>query len=108
MGEHENKMKRLREEIDRLRQTEKARVRSLGSAIGYGRLMQLAEEIWDGIRPGVGEAYSVGCCTCFLVECPHEVDEDNPHCDWCCGSGRVTKRVAQEIEAIQERKNTLT
>lgn len=87
------------ERLDRYNKMEKTRVKSLGDDIGYGRLMQLAEEIWDEFRPGIGEAHSVGCCTCFLVKCPHpEINDDNIHCDWCCGSGRVTKRVAQELE----------
>lgn len=53
MDEHANKMKRLQEEIDRLRQMEEARVRSLGNDIGFGRVMQLAEKIWDEERFGV-------------------------------------------------------
>lgn len=87
------------ERIQYINRLQKNRVKSIGDDIGYGRLMQLAEEIWDEIRPGTGAAHSVGCCTYFLVRCPHpEVDEENIHCDWCCGSGRVTKRVAQELE----------
>lgn len=68
-------------------------VRLLGDAIGYGRVMQLAEQIWNKKTPGA--ALSVGCCTAFLVDCPCPDDgkDENGHCDWCCGSGRVTKKV---------------
>lgn len=76
-----------------LNDEEENAVRQLGDMIGYGRLMQLAEQIWDKKQPG--GAHSVGTCTSFLVPCPHPPmgRDANGHCDWCCGAGRVTKRV---------------
>lgn len=89
---------------------EKQQVRGIGERIGYGRMMQLAEELWsedlkqDGLKFGVscngGGALSVGPCRAFLVPCPCT---DRVACDWCCGSGRVTKRVAAAVEAEQQR-----
>lgn len=81
------------------RRPEEQAVRDLGDSIGYGRLMQLAERIWNAKQPGA--AHSVGCCVAFLVPCPcPESGRDaNGFCDWCCGSGRVTKKV---LEAIQK------
>ncbi len=87
-------------------------VRELGDRIGYGNMMQLAERIWDQklLDDGLpeGGAHSVGCCTTFLVACPapqHKEDFEpygdgsDRHCDWCCGSGRVTQRVALAMAA---------
>jgi hypothetical protein len=72
-------------------QDEEELVRILGQVMGFGRMMQIAEKVWDARRPGV--AYSVGCCTNFLVTCPHPESADGGICEWCCGAGRVTRRV---------------
>jgi hypothetical protein len=82
---------------------EKSAVRALGEAIGYGRVMQLAEEIW-GAKDAQG-ALTVGARLASLVPCPHPGSgrDANGHCDWCCGSGRVTERVLRAIQAEPER-----
>jgi hypothetical protein len=73
-------------------------VRALGNRIGYGRLMQLAEDIWhekaraDNIP---GSELTVGTAGAFLVPCPHPEPDANGHCAWCCGVGRITQRVRQ-------------
>lgn len=72
---------------------EELHVRELGERIGYGRMMQLSEQIWNGKIPG--GAHSVGPCVALLVRCKHPGSESAGTCDWCCGSGRVTKRVLQ-------------
>lgn len=71
-------------------------VRTLGDDIGYGRMMQLAEQLWRKRLGGLqGGEHTTGPCAVFMVPCPHpENGQDaNGHCDWCCGSGRVTKKV---------------
>lgn len=76
-------------------------VRALGYSIGYGHLMELASAIWrEGLScAGLeGGELAVGPCVSVLVPCqctarPEMYQEDI--CDWCCGTGRVTKRVAQ-------------
>ena len=72
-------------------------VRELGERIGYGRTMQLCEKIWNGKMPGA--AHSTGPCVSMLVRCPCPVSgrDKNGHCKWCCGAGRVTKRVLVAI-----------
>lgn len=71
---------------------EEAAVRSLGDRIGYGRMMQLAEQIWNAKAPG--GAHTTGPCVSCMVPCPCT----EPHrCDWCCGSRRVTERVAKAM-----------
>jgi len=77
-------------------------VRELGDQIGYGRVMQLASQIWDTKRPG--GAHAVGPCLAGVVPCPHpESGRDaNGHCDWCCGAGWVTKRVLEAMEGSTE------
>jgi len=92
--------RRLREVESR----EHEAVQTLGDQIGYGRLMQLGEQIWrerllgDGI-PG-GE-HTVGPCAAMMVKCSHPVRDENGHCDICCGSGRVTKWVAKAAALIE-------
>lgn len=86
---------------------EEEAVRRLGDQIGYGRLMQAAETVWRAkaiAQNTPGSEYVVGCCGAFMVPCPHRDNDaperyfdENGHCDWCCGSGRVTKRVAQAM-----------
>lgn len=78
----------------------------LGDLIGYGRLMHLAQQCWrkklakDGLEGG---EFATGPCVAFIVPCPHPENgkDADGHCDWCCGSGWVTKRVLQAIEATQ-------
>lgn len=79
---------------------ERNAVRQLGELIGYGRIMQLAEQIWNEKQPGA--AHSQGPCVTFLVPCPHPENgrDANGHCDWCCGSGRVTKKVLEAMSRV--------
>jgi plasmid stability protein len=73
----------------------------LGERIGYGRMMQLGEKLWreklatHTIGDLRGGEFSVGPCVAMLVPCPcpEKTAGKTEHCDWCCGSGRVTKRV---------------
>lgn len=73
-------------------------VRQLGNEIGYGRMMQLAEQVWrkklmaDGLAGG---EHTTGPCAAFMVPCPHPERDANGHCDWCCGAGRIAKRIAE-------------
>ena len=87
---------------------EKQAVAMLGEQIGFGRMMQLAEQIWgemSAARGIPGSQHTTGPCASQMVPCPHLTDENeawrdaNGHCDWCCGAGRVTKRVAKAMGA---------
>lgn len=82
---------------------EESAVRNLGNAIGYGRLFQLAEQIWEQKQPGM--AISNGPCTGMLVKCPcpDVAQRVEKHCSWCCGAGRVTKKVLSAMQVSQER-----
>ena len=86
-----------------LEEREEAAVRALGEAFGYGRTMQLCEKLWREslVRQGLpaGGELSVGPCVTFMVPCPHTGYDSPVACDWCCGSGRVTKRVFQAMQA---------
>ena len=71
-------------------------VKALGDAIGYGRIMQLSEQLWRVALEAedcAGGEHSAGPAAAFLVPCGC-VGADIL-CDWCCGTGRVTKRVRQ-------------
>lgn len=71
-------------------------VRKVGDEIGYGRTMQLCEQLWREILgPLAGGEFGLHCCVGSLVQCPG--CKPGAPCDWCCGSSRVTKRVAQAI-----------
>lgn len=78
-------------------------VRDLGDRIGYGRVMQLAEQLWRAklIAQGhPGGEHTTGPCAAFMAPCPcPESGRDAAgHCEWCCGAGRVTERVRRAIE----------
>jgi hypothetical protein len=90
---------------------EERAVRELGDAIGYGRLMQCAEKVWRDInreRNMEGAEHTTGPCASMMVRCPHTVDkfkgwlDRNGHCDWCCGAGRVTERVAKAMRDFRK------
>lgn len=92
--------------MGRLEDQEEAAVRQLGDAIGYGRMMQLAEQMWrkklelQGLQGG---EHTTGPCATFMRPCPHPELDGNGHCTWCCGAGRLTQRVA-EIAALTKRQ----
>lgn len=81
---------------------EEGAVRALAENIGYGRIMELAEQLWrkklaaQGLEGG---QLTTGPCASFMVPCPHPPigRDENGHCEWCCGAGRVTKRVFKAI-----------
>lgn len=81
---------------------EEAAVRNLGNAIGFGRIMQFAEQIWEQKQPGA--AHTVGPCSVMLVRCPcpDVAQGAEKHCSWCCGAGRVTKKVLSAMQVSQE------
>lgn len=74
-------------------------VRQLGKAYGYGAVMQLCEKLWrELLLPSPGGELTVGPCAAELVMCPHiKAGVRNIDCDWCCATGRVTKRVAEAM-----------
>lgn len=85
-------------------------VRQLGDAIGYGRIMRLAQQLWRDALIGAGHPpggeFSVGPCAGSLVPCAcidDQARDDEPregadHCDWCCGAKRVTARVRAAMD----------
>lgn len=76
-------------------------VKAIGDKIGYGRLMQLAEQIW-GEKVGNGGELTIGACASFMVPCKHRVKNDMGHCEICCGAGRVTLGVAKIMNTRPE------
>lgn len=98
----------LANKLSSLDSKEKAIVRELGDRMGYGRIMQLCEEIWreKAFAQGIGgNEHTIGPCGFFMVPCPHPIKDESGHCDICCGSGRVTKGVlaaVQENERLRE------
>lgn len=83
---------------------EEAAVRRLGDAIGYGRVMQLAEQEWRKILAPLGlegAEHSTGPCVALMAPCPHPGSGGPGNCEWCCGAGRVTQRVLKAIKATE-------
>jgi hypothetical protein len=79
--------------LDSLAECERDAVRRLGEQIGYGRTMQLCEELWNEHEPK-GHGHSVGPCLALLTPCACVESEPGPaSCNWCCGTGRVTQHV---------------
>lgn len=79
-----------------LNKVEELAVRELGQKIGFGRIMQLCEQLWReelATANMQGGEFAHGPCTAFLVPCPCKTGS----CDWCCGAGRVTKRVRKAM-----------
>jgi hypothetical protein len=81
---------------------EERTVRDLGDRIGYGRLMQLAQQCWRewAVARGLpGSEFAIGPCAAFMVACPCPEGglDASGHCEWCCGSGRVTERVLKAM-----------
>jgi hypothetical protein len=77
---------------------EKKVVKELGDYIGYGRVMQLAQECWrEHLIPFdlMGGEMALGPCVAATVSCPHPLLDANGHCDICCGAGWITKGVAE-------------
>lgn len=78
-------------------------VRHLCQAIGYGRVMNEAERLWREHESTLGHDASIvpaiGPPRRFLVACM--CAEARPtrqgDCEWCCGTGRVTKRVRRAM-----------
>lgn len=69
---------------------------------GYGRLMQIGQKLWRDhllkIGTPTGGEFSIGPCVAMLVDCQcaEEVEpelDSNGHCEWCCGTKKVTERV---------------
>jgi len=89
----------------RLQEGERRLVLNLGRRIGFGNMMQLAEALWGDELEAKdlprGGAHSRGCCVGFLAPCPGCAPGERA-CDWCCGSGRVTERVAKAIRDAGE------
>jgi len=72
-------------------QGEKELIAELGESIGFGRIMNLAEECWREVLEPMGFAggeFRTGPCVGMTVECGC----DNG-CDWCAGSRWLTKHV---------------
>lgn len=79
---------------------EKAAVTALGDQIGYGRIMQLCEEIW-GEKDGNGGQFRHGPCVAMTVPCGCKIRHK---CDWCCGAGWLTahvKKVKDQLEPAE-------
>ena len=85
-------------------ENEKSSVNLLGQMIGFGNMMYLASECWREslAEKGypVGAEFQVGTCVLLTTPCGCESPKD---CDWCCGSGWLTKKV-KEVKDVGEEK----
>lgn len=79
---------------------EEKAARLLGERMGFGRMMQLGQKLWrESLGDLAGGEFSIGPCVAVLVPCPHPGNIQAGDCDWCCGSGRVTKKVLAAMAA---------
>lgn len=65
-------------------------LRPVCEALGYGFVMDQAARMWQEIDP-MG-AFTVGPCKGGTVPCGCK---DQAHCNWCYGSGWLTKHVKE-------------
>lgn len=108
-AEFEREMEKIMLAQAPMRAAERQAVRKLGDSIGYGNLMSTASDVWASLARANktdGSNFVVGPCAAMVETCPHEFDasekflDKNGHCDWCCGSGWVTKRVGDAMRAV--------
>ena len=67
----------------------------LGQKIGFGNMMDIASRKWDErlkLKGLTGGAFVVGPCKLMTFECGCK---NAVKCDWCCGSGWLTKHVKE-------------
>lgn len=71
---------------------EEQMARQLGGQIGYGRMMQLGQQLWRESLAGQGwegGEFSIGPCVSMTTPCGC----NRYNCDWCCGAGWLTQKV---------------
>lgn len=87
---------------------ERPLARALGEQIGFGRMMQLGQELWreylEKEHGCAGGEFAMGPCQIFMVKCPHTIKDKNGHCDICCGSGQITKGVLELLKKVGKDK----
>jgi len=76
---------------------EKETIKKYGILIGFGRIMQLAQECWrewlqEQNLPAGGEL-AIGPAVALTVPCGCKKPSK---CAWCCGSGWLTKKVKEQ------------
>lgn len=78
---------------------EEEAVRKLGDSIGYGRLMQLACQEWGKSLNANGQSsggnFVIGPCSATVTQCGCSGAHTGDVCDWCCGTGWLTKHVRE-------------
>lgn len=88
-------------------------VKYMAERMGYGFLMATTETLWreknELENEFPGSEHTVGPCAALLVPCVCRSAGAPEPCDWCCGAGRVTKRVyiiahqmEGELESIRD------
>ena len=81
-------------------------VKGIAELIGYGRVMQIASQAWEekAISQGLdGSGFVIGPCTALTESCGCVEVEGS--CEWCCGSGWLTKHV-KELKDYLVKVNT--
>jgi len=74
--------------------SDKGLVKELGHIIGFGNMMHLAQECWKELDIPESGVFAVGPCLGFTVPCWCNEPQD---CDFCAGSGWVTKGVFRAL-----------
>lgn len=80
-------------------ETEEALIQALGERVGFGRMMSAASSLWRQLLAKEGMAggeFAVGPCIGGLVKCGCAYTASPCiRCDWCCGSGWLTRKVRE-------------
>lgn len=79
--------------------SEEFAVKALGDRIGYGRLMSAAQGCWREVLASTntqGGEFAIGPCIGATVRCGCTYSRSpRINCDWCCGSGWLTRKVRE-------------
>lgn len=75
------------DKLQKLQAADTEEVRRLCERIGYGRVLHDTARLWAKKDPVM--AHTTGPGICLTVDCGC----DTNGCDWCCGTGKLTRRV---------------
>lgn len=99
LGEH---VSRMTPRQLNLINVETSEVKNLGERMGYGRLMQLSQELWSRTQAEdeyashmAGSELITGPCAAMAVLCGCRYETESVSCDWCCGAGWLTRKVRE-------------
>lgn len=95
----EEELEMMHKFSDALHKQQQTILKPICETFGYGAVMTVVSELWQ--EKNEAGAFVVGPCKGMVVSCGCE----KPHkCDWCCGTGWLTKHVKVVKDKQHEQK----